>query len=235
MALPPDNQLLACLPVRDLSELAAHFRVVELRTGSVLARPRDKIRTVYFPLSGIVSFVALTGSAGGIQTAIVGKDGVVGATQALDDRISLNGINVQVGGSAITIDRDPLREAIRNGNAIQQVFAAYEEFFVSDAQQTAACNAVHHVDARMARWLLRMTKLAGDDLLLTQSELAEMLGVRRPSVSVEANRLQSAGAISYVRGRIHIENRKILTGFACECHDIAEENYKAVFEAMAGK
>jgi len=233
MASHQDNQLLARLPARDLSELAGHLKLVELRRGATLAEPRERIRNVYFPVSGIVSFVAHTGRAGSIHTAMIGKDGVVGATQALDDKISLNGIYIQVAGYAFVVDRDRLREAIRNDNAIRQIIAAHEEFFNSDVQQTAACNAVHQTDERMARWLLRMFDLVGSDIAMTQNDLAEMIGVRRPSVSIEASRLQAAGAIGYGRGQIHINNIELLKRFACECHGIVAENYKSVFDVAS--
>jgi CRP-like cAMP-binding protein len=233
MASHQDNQLLARLGARGLSELARYLKPVELHRGATLAEPHKKIRNVYFPVSGVISFVAHAGRAGGIHTAVVGKDGVIGATQALDDKISLNGIYVQVAGAAFVIDRDPLREAIRNNNAIRRVLAAHEEFFNSDVQQTAACNAVHQVDERTARWLLRMSDLVGGDIPLTQNDLAEMIGVSRPSVSIEASRLQTAGAIEYTRGQIHIKDVQVLKRFACECHGIVSQNYKSVFDAAS--
>jgi hypothetical protein len=94
---------------------------------------------------------------------MVGRDGVVGATQALDGKVSLNRIIVQLQGTASVIDRDPLRAAILSGNSIRKLIAAHEHFFVADIQQTAACNALHPVVARMCRWMLRMMDLIGTD------------------------------------------------------------------------
>ena len=141
-----------------------------------------------------------------VQTGMVGRDGVIGAAQALDNKVSLNRIMVQLPGTASVIDRDSLRRAARSGNAIRELFATHEQFFIADIQQTAACNALHPIEARMCRWLLRMMDLVGPELALTQDGLAAMIGVRRSSVSDAASRLQAEGLISYSRGHVRIEN-----------------------------
>lgn len=222
------NQLLHRLPDADLAGLKEHFATVELRQGQVLAEPGDDIRKVYFPHSGIVSFVVHLADGSLIQTSMVGRDGVIGAAQALDDKKSINKIVVQVPGTASSIDRDRLRHLIDRGSAVAKLFAAYEQFFVADIQQTAACNAAHSTEARMARWVLRMRDLAGDDLPLTQEYLAAMIGVGRPTVSEIAASMQSSGNFSYSRGRLHIENVELLKRRSCECHQVVRENYQTL-------
>ncbi len=109
MVSPQHNHLLATLPADDLAALSGHFRTVELRVGDTLARPGDEIRTIYFPHSGIVSFMVEAKDGRVVQTSMVGRDGVIGSAQALDDKVSLNKIIVQMTGTASAIDRDPLR------------------------------------------------------------------------------------------------------------------------------
>jgi CRP-like cAMP-binding protein len=146
--------------------------------------------------------------------------------------VSLDKIIVQLPGAASVIDRDPLREAILSGSGIRKLFAAHEQFFVADIQQTAACNALHPVEARMCRWMM---DLIGTDVPLTQDYLAAMIGVRRSSVSEVANRLQTGGIISYARGHIHIDSIQRLMDSSCECHDDVNDNYERVFGRLRSK
>jgi CRP-like cAMP-binding protein len=229
MTSPLDNQLLAMLPAQDFSALNRYFTTVELRQGESLAQPGDEIRKVYFPHYGIISFVVELADGDIVQTGMVGRDGVVGAPQALDDKVSLNKIIVQLPGIASVIDRAPLREAVLSRNLIRKLFAAHEQFFIADIQQTAACNALHAVPARMCRWMLRMRDLAGTEMPLTQEYLAAMIGVTRPSVTSVASRLQTEGLISYKRGQIRIENVDRLKESSCECHEAVQLNYERLF------
>jgi CRP-like cAMP-binding protein len=227
------NRLLQLLSGAELAGLNQHFRTIDLRQGDVLAEPGDNIRSVYFPHSGIVSFMVdlLDGSV--VQTGTVGRDGVIGAAQALDDRTSINSIIVQVPGTASLIDRDRLREVMKDTDStIRKVFASHEQFFVADIQQTAACNECHPTHARIARWLLRMRDLGGDDLKITQQYLAAMIGVRRSTVSPIARAMQEAGVLSYVRGNVHIGNVEALKKLSCECHRAFRENYEALLGAV---
>lgn len=225
MASSENNQLLAMLPVDDLVALERHLSIVDLRPGQTLARPGDDIRRVYFPHSGIVSFMVDTPDGQLLQTGMVGQDGVIGAAQASDDKISINRIIVQIPGTASMIDRDPLRKAMQEGSAVQRILAAHEQFFVADIQQTAACNALHSLEARMCRWMLRMMDLVGPDLRVTHDYLAAMIGVRRSGVSQVAARLQDEGIISYGRGHISIENVAGLRQSSCKCYEAVRKNY----------
>jgi Mn-dependent DtxR family transcriptional regulator len=166
-----------------------------------------------------------------IQTGMVGRDGVIGAAQAIDIKKSMNKIVVQVPGAASVIDRAPLQQLIERGSALSNVFASHEQFFIADIQRTAACNAIHSADARMARCLLRLRDLVGEELPLTQESLAAMIGVVRATVSTNAHALQVAGVISYSRGRIHITDAALLQKHSCECHQAVHENYEALLEA----
>jgi CRP-like cAMP-binding protein len=225
MAAPQDNQLLAMLPADALAALDGHLTTVDLRPEQMVAQPGDDITRVYFPHSGIVSFMVEAADGDVVQTSMVGRDGVIGAAQAIDDKVSINKIVVQIRATATVIDRDRLREAMRGGSAIRKVLAAHEQFFVADLQQTAACNALHPAEARMCRWMLRMMDLVGTDLPLTQEHLARMIGVRRATVSGIATRLQNEGIITYSRGHIRIHDAKRLRRSSCECYEAVRQNY----------
>jgi CRP-like cAMP-binding protein len=225
-----DNQLLAMLHADDLAELEKYLTTIELRPEEVLAQPGDEISRVHFPHSGIVSFMVELADGHMVQTSMVGRDGAIGAPQAIDGKTSINKIIIQLPGTASMIDRDPLREAVQRRPAIRRLFAAHEQFFVADIQQTAACNALNPVEARMCRWMLRMMDLVGTDMPLTQEYLAAMIGVRRSSVSEVAIRLQADGIISYARGHLCIENVERLKQSACECHDAVRQNYFTLLE-----
>jgi CRP-like cAMP-binding protein len=225
MTSPRDNQLLAMLHADDLAVLDKCLTTIDLRPEATLARPGDEIRRVYFPHSGIVSYLVEVADGHAVQTGMVGRDGMIGGPQALDDKTSINKIIVQLPGTASVIDRDHLREALQERSAIRKLLAAHDQFFLAEVQQTAACNALHPVEARMCRWVLRMMDLVGTDMSLTQEYLAAMIGVRRSSVSEVAIRLQADGIVSYVRGHVHIENVERLKQSACECYLVVRHNY----------
>jgi CRP-like cAMP-binding protein len=229
MPRPFDNQLLATLPEDDFSALEPHLQTTELRRGQILAQSGDEITRVHFPHSGIISCVVQVADGDIVQTGMVGRDGAVGVAQALDDKVSINRIIVQLPGTASVINRDALREAVRLRTAIRSLLASYEQFFVAVIQQTAACNALHPVRARMCRWMLRMNELVGENLPLTQDDLAAMIGVRRTSVTDIAGQLHAEGLITYKRGNLHIEDVGGLKQSSCECHEAVQQNYQRLF------
>lgn len=226
-----DNQLLDRLTPEGFAALLPHLSTVQLQQGQTLARPGDEIRRVHFPHAGIVSLMVEMSDGDLVQTGMVGRDGVVGAEQALDGRVSINVITVQLPGSASVIDRDRLREAVRSDSSLRTLLATQVQFLISDIQQTAACNALHAVEQRMCRWLLRMNDLVGPDIVITQEFFAAMIGVRRTSVNSVAMNLQAKGIISYNRGLIHISNAGLLEASSCECHSAVQHNRRILFKA----
>ncbi len=138
---------------------------------------------------------------------------------------------VQVAGVASVISSDRIREAAVKFPSFRVLLIKYEEFLFSQVQQTAACNAVHKVQARACSWLLRMQDLVGVDLPLTQEFLAQMMGVRRTSVTEVAGDLQKAGMITYGRGQIHIVDLKQIRHSACECDEDIRSHYRRMFDS----
>jgi CRP-like cAMP-binding protein len=225
------NKFLTLLPAADLALFQAELRVFDLAHGEVLAEPHQPIEKLYFPHSGIASYVVAMSDGNMIETGMVGRDGVVGALQAIDDKWSPNRIMVQVPGQASTIDIEIMRKAIDASPSLRVMLAKHEQFFVAQVQQSVGCNASHTVEARMCRWLLRMYDLTGPELPLTQEFMAQMMGVRRTSVSLVAAELQGAGLISYRRGHVRITNVEKLKQSACECYEAVNAHYTKIFHA----
>jgi CRP-like cAMP-binding protein len=224
------NQLLARLDETTFAALKPHLAVVRLEHGRVISETHDTVRKVYFPHAGIISCVVELIGGGAIETGMIGKDGEYGAAAALDHKMSLNVVSVQMACEASVIDADHFRRLALENQRLRQLVMAYEQFFLAQVQQTSACNAVHRVEERACKWLLRMQKLAGDDLLLTQEFLANMMGVRRVTVTEIAVGLQAAGMISYKRGRIQILDLAKIRAVACECDAAVNAHYAHVFE-----
>jgi CRP-like cAMP-binding protein len=179
----------------------------------------DTISRVYFPHSGVVSIVVDLASGDMIEAAMIGREGVVGGLSALNSRISINRAVVQIGGTASALDVPLLAELAEKSPAFRTILIRHEHLLLAQAQQSAACNAAHSVEARLCRWLLRCRDLTqNDDIPLTQEFLGQMLGVRRTSVSIVANTLQQAGFIKYRRGHIRILNVDGLLESTCECY-----------------
>jgi CRP-like cAMP-binding protein len=135
----------------------------------------------------------------------------------------------QVPGTASIIDSDKLRAAGDASPALRGTLAKHEQFFIAQIQQSVGCNAAHRVEPRMCRWLLRMHDLVGPDLPLTQEFLAQMMGVRRTSVSLVAGALQKQGLISYRRGNMHLDDIEGLKAATCECHEAVNVQYEKIF------
>jgi CRP-like cAMP-binding protein len=175
---------------------------------------------VYFPHSGIVSLVVELASGETIESAMIGRESLVGASSGLNGQVSVCKAIVQIAGAASALASKRLRALSDSSITARAALFRHEQIILVQAQQSAACNATHTVEARLARWLLRSRDLQGsDDLPFTQEFIAEMMGVRRTSVSVVANTLQQAGLVRYSRGHIRILNLEGLRATACECYE----------------
>src|SRR4051794_16038270 len=223
------NQLLARLHPPEMQAIRADLRLVDFRQGAVVADCHHRVQRVYFPHGGILSAVVELKNGQAIETGMIGRDGEFGAAQAMNDSVCLNKVVVQVPGLGSVIDADRLRHAANDLPELRALLVKYELFFLAQVQQTAACNAAHDVHRRTCKWLLRMHQLAGDDLPLTHDFLAQMMGVRRTSITEAAIALQKAGLISYVRGHVHIEDIGRVQSQACECHEVVEAHFKKIF------
>jgi CRP-like cAMP-binding protein len=214
-----DNKLLASLPRGPLNLLLPHLTIVGLTQGTVAFETGDEVDQVYFPHNGMFSLLAVMRDGKAIETATVGREGVIGAMAGLGLYTSLVRVVVQLPLTASKIASPLFRKAVVASEEIRNFAIHYNEVLLTQARITAACNALHPVEARFCRWLLQSAdRAASDTLTLTQELLAEMLGVRRTSVTEVAGKLQHEGVITYSRGVIRIVDRTVLERLSCECY-----------------
>jgi len=225
------NRLLASLPRAAFGAIKPTLKLVELRHGDVLVESGASIHRVYFPHSGIVSFVVELDAGDMIETATIGRDGVIGAASAFDGRISFNTGIVQLAGIASVMTVERLRALTEANKRFRSLLIRHDQVLLAQAQQSAACNASHSAEARICRSLLRMKDLAGERLPLTQQFLGQMMGVQRSIVSLVANTLQQAGLIEYRRGIIEILDVAGLRKTVCECYATVAAHYQKLWEA----
>ena len=217
------NLLLGKLGQEDFSRLEPYLKTMPFTQHSVLFEAEREIEHVYFPTTAVVSLVVTLESGDMVEAAMVGSDGVVGASAALDGRISLSLGVVQLGGDIVVCSLAGLKAAAMKSQSLLSLLIRHEQTVYSQAQQSAACFATHHIHARLCRWLLRARDLS--DTNFTQEYLAEMLGVKRTSVTLVAHTLQAAGLIKYSRGKIQILDMEALQEGACECYETVKRQY----------
>jgi CRP-like cAMP-binding protein len=216
---PADNKLLAYLPRGHFNLLIPHLTTVSLPQGLVVLETGEEVDQVYFPHEGMMSLLTVMRDGKAIETATVGREGVVGAMAGLGLYKSLVRVVVQLLMTASKIASPHFRKACAGSDALRNLCIQYNEVLLTQARVTAACNALHAVEARFCRWLLQSAdRAASDTVPLTQELLAEMLGVRRTSVTEVAGRIQSEGVITYSRGIIKIIDRAGLERLSCECY-----------------
>ena len=230
------NGLLASLVPADFELLRPYLKPIEFKQEAVLYSAGDKIDRVYFPHSGIISLVVELAGGEMVEAAMVGRDSMFGATSAMDGEVSLNKAIIQLAGRGESLDTSRFREVADQSTTLRTALLRHEQVLFAQAQQSAACNASHVVEARLSRWLLRARDLSGTDTLdLTQEFIAEMLGVRRSSVSPVAHNLQQSGLIRYTRGHIEIIDLKGLQREACECYGTVKAHYDRLLNHSTSK
>jgi CRP-like cAMP-binding protein len=217
---PLANRLLASLSHIDFAKIRSSLKLVELDQGVVLHHPGDEVEQVYFPHTGMVSLLAVMKDGRAIETATVGHEGVVGGMAGLGLHNAFTRATVQLPLIASQIAAAQFRKAVQSSEAFRNLVVRSDDALLAQVQVTAACNALHPIEARLARWILQSSdRMIGNGIPLTQELLSQMLGVTRSSVSEVAGKLQSTGFIRYSRGNIEILDRKALMGAACECYE----------------
>ncbi|MET3845106.1 CRP-like cAMP-binding protein [Bradyrhizobium sp. OAE829] len=215
------NRLLGALPAADFDLLAPYLRKVSLEGDAVLVRSGDLVEQIYFPLSGTIAFIMDMPNGQTVATAVIGNEGAVGILSALGPSRSPMTAVVRVAGTSLQISPARFQAALIRSAAIRDAVQIYTRVLLAQFQHVAACNALHSVEARLARWLLHIhDRVDGDFLPLTQEALAELLGVRRTTVTHVVHKLRTLRAIrSNRRGLIEID-RPRLESAACECYDV---------------
>lgn len=226
MAKKPNNRLLAGFSATDWARVRKNFEPMLLEAGAVLVDIGEPLSHVYFPEEGVVSTVATFETGAMAETASTGPEGLISAGAVLGTAHALNRHVVQVSGSGYRIELRQFQKLQRDYPAFRQKLLTYIQVLLMQALQSVACNGVHSIEERCARWLLMChDRVVNDRLRLTQEYLAEMLGVSRPSVNRVARMMQSAGLINYNRGSIEIEDRPGLESMSCECYGIVRGHF----------
>ena len=233
--LAPRNRLLAALPPDVLWRLRPHLKPVSLARGSVLCEPDEPVKRVYFVETGAVSLVTVFEDGATAEMATVGREGVVGIGTLLGGEHALGRYLVALPGFGFAVEACRFQDALRENSELRTVCESYAQAFLANLLQNVACNACHQVEQRFARWLLMCDDQADDAAFeLTHEYLAEMLGVRRSTVTVVAGSLQNAGLIRYHRGAITVVDRRRLETVACECYRIVHDRYeRSLIHAVA--
>jgi CRP-like cAMP-binding protein len=223
----PANHLLRSLPAAEFEALSPRLELVELVRETVLVEAGNRLTHVYLPHSGAISMLVRLSEGQTIEVATIGRDCVFGASAALDGGISPTSAVVVLPGTASILGVADFRAAADRSVTFRLVMARYEQALVALAQQSAACNVSHSIEARLSRWLLRARDLCdGETLPLTQEFLAQMIGVQRNAVSIVAHALQQAGIIHYSRGHISITDTEALRQMSCECYDAVKAHHQ---------
>ncbi len=223
VTLPPQNRILASLPTKEYGRLVPHLKLVSMGAGDTLYEKHDHIKYVYFVNGAVVSLVTHMEEGASVEVGLVGNEGMVGLSVVMGDDISQNHAMVQIPDGAMRMSTGALRQELKRGGKLQGLLLRYSLTLLKQVSQTAACNRNHNLGERLARWLLLChDRVGGDELVLTQEFLAQMLGTRRSRVSEAAIILQTAGLITYSRGLITILNRKGLEKFTCECYQMVK-------------
>jgi len=224
----PKNRLLAVLPAEEFHRLLPYLKTVPIQLKQVLHRSGQPLRDVFFLNGGVASITTTLLDGTMVESATVGDEGMLGIEAFLGaDAVASGDTLMQVPDtSAEMMSVGDFRGALAEGRALRDLVGRYAQVLIAQMMQSAACNAMHQVQQRCARWLL-MThdRMHGQDFHLSHDFLAVMLGVRRPTVSVIAATLQQAGLIRYTHGHVAVLDRKGLEAASCECHPIIRAHF----------
>ena len=230
---PRQNYLLAALPAEDLERVSKSLKLVELPLGEALYESGGRQRAVYFPTTAIVSLLYTLADGSSVEIAVVGNEGVIGVSLFMGGEATPSRAVVQSAGYAYRWFGKFLKEEFTLGGAMQHLLLRYTQALLTQMAQTAVCNRHHSVDQQLCRWLLlSLDRLVGNELVITQELIANMLGVRREGVTEAAGNLQNAGLIKYSRGRIKVLDRVGLEARTCECYAVVKKEFDRLLPAL---
>jgi CRP-like cAMP-binding protein len=222
------NRLLAAMEATSLARISPHLEPVVLKLGDVVCEAGGLLKHAYFPQGAVLSLLTVLENGSAIETANIGREGAFGLFAAMYSRVSFNRCLVQFEGCMVRCPITFLQSEFEHSEHVRNLLVSYSETLLSQVQQTVACNALHSTEERMCRWLLMMHDRAeGEALPYTHEFLSHMLGANRKSVTLAAQSLQTAGLISYRRGKIMVVDRAGLEQASCECYAIVKERFDA--------
>lgn len=222
------NRLLDALEPASRKRIGPHLQSVVFKLGAVVCEAGGLLKHAYFPQSSVLSLLTVLEDGSAIETANIGREGAFGLFAAMYSRVSFNRSLVQLEGDMVRCPITLLQSEFRDSEHVRNLFVSYSETLLSQVQQTVACNSMHTTEERICRWLLMMHDRAqGKALPYTHEFLAHMLGANRKSVTLAAQAMQTAGLISYRRGKIQVLDRPGLEKNSCECYAIVKERFDA--------
>ena len=231
--LPGQNQLLAALPKDELLRWTPHLEYVELALGQVLYESGRALGHVYFPTSAIVSLLYVMEDGASAEIAVVGFEGVVGVALFMGGESTPSRGVVQSAGGAYCLRARVVREEFQHAGAAMHLMLRYVQALITQMAQTAVCNRHHSLHQQLCRWLLlSLDRLQGNELVMTQELIANMLGVRREGVTESALKLQALGLIRYARGHITVLDRAGLEQRSCECYGVVKTEYDRLLQSV---
>ena len=220
------NRLLASLPPAEWERWHAHLEPVPFALGQVLSESGVAMTHVYFPTSSIVSLLYVMESGASAEIAVVGNEGIVGISLFMGGESTPSRAVVQSAGHGYRLKARFMKEEFNRAGPAMHLLLRYTQALITQMSQTAVCNRHHSLDQQLCRWLLlSLDRLPGSELVMTQELIANMLGVRREGVTEAALKLQRAGLISYLRGRITVLDRPGLEKRTCECYNVVKKEY----------
>ena len=215
----PPNKLLLSLPVDELVRVQAHLVPVDLHAGDVLCGGGEPVAHVYFPVTAVVALVCSTRAGESLHVASIGAEGVVGLTFSPSGTWAPGRASVQRAGKASRIPASVLQHEFARGGMLQRLALQHHQQLMEQVAQTALCSRLHRVDQQLGRWILdSLDRSGGERLIVTQQQVAAMLGVRREAVSTAASRLQRQGMLHWGRGHLRVVDRGALEAHCCECY-----------------
>jgi CRP-like cAMP-binding protein len=233
---PKANRLLAALPEDNYAALTPFLEGVQLPLGMVVYESGGAQGYVYFPTSSIVSLLYVLADGASAEIAVTGSEGLVGIALFMGGETTPSRAVVQSAGHGYRLRAAELKKQFEAGGALQHLLLRFTQALITQMTQTAVCNRHHAVDQQLCRWLLlSLDRLPGNELVMTQELIANMLGVRREGVTEAAGKLQDEGLIRYSRGRITVLDRRQLEARVCECYGVVKKEYDRLLpEAASG-
>ena len=226
IADPRQNHLLASLPNAEWQRWLPNLEHVDLPLGHVLYESGSTLGHMYFPTTAIVSLLYVLENGASAEIAVVGNEGLVGIALFMGGGSTPSRAVVQSAGHGYRLKANKMQEEFNRGGVVMHLLLRYTQSLISQMSQTAVCNRHHSLDQQLCRWLLMsIDKLQGNELVMTQELIANMLGVRREGVTEGATKLQNANLIKYSRGRITVLDRAGLEARACECYEVVKKEY----------
>jgi CRP-like cAMP-binding protein len=228
---PVENRLLAKLPPEERAGLLSRMEQVYLPLGTVIIEPEEPIRELYFPTGALISLVSLTEEGKSVEAGVVGCEGMAGIPSLLGDGTTPMRSVVQIEGAAIKARAEVVQAEFAKAGALQKAIYGYLHALMVAFSQSAACNRLHPIEGRLARWLLIASDaIQSETLHLTHEYLSTMLGIRRAGVTQAAVYLRSLRVIDYHRGEIHITDRKGLEDASCECYEVVKDEFNRMLK-----